>query len=254
MVAAANIAAASQEPASAATPASVAPRVVFVRAPNRNRDLSRRVRVQSVEPLPDAAPAKGTSSANAEPDLQNELRGWIKDNASLLSNVSLLVSIAALALGLLPGEGWIEPYVQALILAAALVLLLELHQQWPVDLQLHRLRSASMPANHSWRMSAFSFLMQLATILFVIWAVLTTPQVLFPLTAIAIVFLFRKFYFRRFSGRFAGIIGIVSIIVVLLISEVLALIVWAALTDQTVTIELLQEGRPAINTALEPAD
>jgi hypothetical protein len=186
------------------------------------------------------APAE---DAAAPVDFQSELRAWMKDNATLLSNVSLLVSIAALALNLLPGESWLEPYLQALIFGAAFVLLVELQHQWPHDLQLHRVRAVAVPANHSWRMSAFAFLMQVATVLFVLWAILTTPLILFPLTAIAVVMLFRRFYFRRFGSRFAGVVGVVSLVLVLLLSELLMLLTWAAITDQQVTLEFFTDDR-----------
>jgi hypothetical protein len=39
---------------------------------------------------------------------QSEPRDWIKDNATLLSNASLLISLAAVALGLLPSAGFLD--------------------------------------------------------------------------------------------------------------------------------------------------
>ena len=62
---------------------------------------------------------------------RSELRDWIKDNATLLSNASLLISLAAVALSLLPDVGFFSPYIKALIFAAAFLLLTELHHQWP---------------------------------------------------------------------------------------------------------------------------
>jgi hypothetical protein len=228
-------------------------RVVLVPTGSGRRARSRRDigPARSPDTVADTStPASDQTSA----DTQSELRGWMKDNATLLSNVSLLVSIAALALNLLPGESWLEPYLQALIFGAAFVLLVELQHQWPQDLQIHKVRSATVPASHSWRMSAFAFLMQVATILFVLWAVLTTPLILFPLTAIAVVMLFRRFYFRRFGGRFAGIVGVLSLVLVLLLSELLMLLTWAALTDQPVTIEFFTDERTSFDPTIERGD
>src|SRR5215212_169638 len=169
-------------------------------------------------------------------DTRAELRDWIKDNATLLSNASLLISLAAVALSLLPDVGVFSPYIKALIFAAALLLLIELHHQWPEDLQLHMLRKNVLPENHSWRMTAFAFVMQVATIIFAAWAILTNPIILLPLTALAVILAFRQWYFRRFDSLLARSIGIIALVGVLLLSEVLMVVVWAALTGEEVTL------------------
>jgi hypothetical protein len=179
-------------------------------------------------------------------DTKSELRDWIKDNATLLSNASLLISLAAVALSLLPDVGIFAPYIKALIFAAAFLLLTELHHQWPEDLQLHMLRKNVRPENHSWRMTAFAFVMQVATILFAAWAILTNPIILLPLTALAVVLAFRQWYFRRYGGLLARSFGIIALVAVLLLSEVLMVIVWAAVTGEQVTVELWAEDRPGL--------
>ncbi len=173
----------------------------------------------------------------------SELRDWLKENASLLSNASLLISISAIALKALPAEGILNPYIQALIFAAALTLLVEMHHQWPEDLQLHMFRRAAFPRNHSRRMTAFAVLMQLATVLFAAWATLTNPLILFPLAAFAIFVAFRQWYFLRFPGWPARIVGILIMVLVLLVTELLMAIVWASFTGGHITIVL--GDRPA---------
>jgi hypothetical protein len=179
-------------------------------------------------------------------DTRSELRDWIKDNATLLSNASLLISLAAVALSLLPDVGIFAPYIKALIFAAAFLLLTELHHQWPEDLQLHMLRKNARPDNHSWRMTAFAFVMQIATILFAAWAILTNPIILLPLTALAVVLAFRQWYFRRYGGLLARSFGIIALVAVLLLSEVLMVVVWAAVTGEQVTVEFWTEDRPGL--------
>ena len=49
-------------------------------------------------------------------------------------------------------------------------------------------------------MTAFALVMQVATILFAAWAILTNPIILLPLTALAVFFAFYRWYFRRHSG------------------------------------------------------
>jgi hypothetical protein len=181
------------------------------------------------QPEPSASPASGT---------QSELRDWIKENAALLSNASLLISLAAIALNLLPSAGFLDPYIKAMLFGAALLLLIELHHQWPDDLQLRVLRHNMRPVNHSWRMTGFAFLMQVATLVFVVWAVLTNPVILVPLSALGIVLAFRQWYFRRFGGIFARSIGIIALIAVLLISELLLLLVWGIASGGDMSFEI----------------
>ncbi|MFT4040154.1 MAG: hypothetical protein QM692_18380 [Thermomicrobiales bacterium] len=176
-------------------------------------------------------------------DNNSELRDWIKDNAALLSNASLLISIAAIALKALPADGVLNPYIQALIFGAALILLLEMHYQWPDDLQLHPFRENAFRKpvfahHHSRRMTAFAVLMQLATGLFVLWATLTNPMILFPLAAFGIFLAFRQWYFRRFTGIPARILGVLAMIVVLLLTELIMAVAYAAFTGGQIHIYL----------------
>src|SRR5215218_248033 len=186
-------------------------------------------------------PLSAGAGEGSRPDTRSELRDWIKDNATLLSNASLLISLATIALSLLPDVGFFSPYIKALIFAAALLLLTELHHQWPEDLQLHMLRKNARPENHSWRMIGFALVMQVATLIFAAWAILTNPIILLPLTALAVVFAFYRWYFRRYGGLLARLCGIIALVAVLLLSEVLMVIVWAAVTGEKATIELWAE-------------
>lgn len=212
-------------------------RVVHVSRSMRRRRPARLVRGA----LPRKAVADTTVAAlPAEPPATTdaELRDWIKENATLLSNASLLISISALALNVLPTSGFLNPYIKALIFGAALLLLLELHHQWPDELQLLQMRSVTLPRQHSWRMSAFAMLLQIATAMFVLWVALNNPIILLPLTAIAIVVAFRTWYFRRFRGTLARIAGILALVVVLVLGELVMLAVWARIANEKITIEI----------------
>jgi hypothetical protein len=205
------------------------------RISRRPARIERRARTAS---LPTAKPQPEASPRNTN----SELRDWLKENASLLSNASLLISISAIALKALPPDGVLNPYIQALIFAAALTLLVEMHYQWPDDLQLHMFRRAAFPRSHSRRMTAFAVLMQLATVLFAAWATLTNPLILFPLAAFAIFVAFRQWYFPRFPGWPARILGVGLMVLVLLVCELLMAVVWSAFTGGHITIVL--GGRP----------
>ena len=219
----------------------------------RRREPARRRRVIPASELASAPAQPATLDGAAEdpgegapPELRSELRDWIKDNATLLSNASLLISLATIALSLLPDVGIFAPYIKALIFAAAFLLLTELHHQWPADLQLHVLRMNARPENHSWRMIGFAVVMQVATVFFAAWATLTNPIILLPLTALGVVAAFYRWYFRRYRGVLARIFGVIALVVVLLISEVVMAIVWAAVTGEEVTVELWAEDRPGL--------
>jgi hypothetical protein len=224
------------EPEPPSAPGRGSRRIVRVaRSPRRRRPARLVAAGGSRAPSPEPEP---------QADTQSELRAWMKDNASLLSNTTMLLSIAALALSLLPGTGFVEPYIQALLFGAAFVLLMELHHQWPSDLQLHGLRRPMVSQTHSWRMVGFAFLLQAATAIFAVWAVLTNPLILFPLTALGVVFAFRRWYFRRFGQNWIGVaVGILSLVAAILISELLMVIAWAALTGEQVTLEIWIDER-----------
>jgi hypothetical protein len=195
--------------------------------------------------------ARDAAEEPPPPETRSELRDWIKDNATLLSNASLLISLAAVALSLLPDVGIFSPYIKALIFAAALLLLTELHHQWPEDLQLHMLRKHARPQHHSWRMTSFALVLQVATLLFAAWAILTTPIILLPLTALAVVFAFYRWYFRRYGGLLARLCGIIALLAVLLLSELLMVVVWAAVTGEQVTLQLWAEDVPGLQVQIE---
>lgn len=215
------------------------PRAVHVARSPRRRRPARLVRLS--QPAR-AAPVPASDPANAAPeavaDTQSELRDWVKANSMLLSNASLLISISALALSAFPNVGILTPYIKALIFAAALLLLAELHLQWPDDLQIHMFGRAGIPRNHSWRMTGFAILMQLATALFAIWAVLNNPAILLPLAVFAVIIAFRTWYFRRFRGPWARLGGILALILVLIITEILTVVIWAVVAQEQITIEL----------------
>ena len=218
----------------------------------RRREPARRPRAiagsePTAGPVPPTDPAGDPDAQEgSRPDTRSELRDWIKDNATLLSNASLLISLATIALSLLPDVGFFSPYIKALLFAAALLLLTELHHQWPEDLQLHMLRKNARPQNHSWRMIGFALVMQVATIVFAVWATLTNPIILLPLTALAVIVAFYRWYFPRYGGLLARSVGIIALVAVLLISELLMVIVWAAVTGEEVTLELWAEDRPGL--------
>jgi hypothetical protein len=184
----------------------------------------------------------GTIAQETRVNTTSELRDWIKDNATLLSNASLLISISALALNLLPSAGFLNPYIQAMIFGAAFLLLIELHHQWPADLQIHVFGRSGVPRHHSWRMTAFALLFQIATVLFAIWATLSSPFILFPLAAFAVIIAFRTWYFRYHQGPVARIAGLIFLVLVLIVTELFMAVVWAVVADYHINISLFEDG------------
>ncbi len=244
----------------AAPPAvSAAPRHARTPVARRRRQPIHRPRTSAAS-APPAGPSRpptlvGTGRGAEDrfrPETRAELRDWIKDNATLLSNASLLISLSAVALNLLPDVGIFSPYIKALLFAAALLLLTELHHQWPEDLQLQRLRKNAGAEPHSWRMTAFALVLQVATLIFAAWATLTNPIILLPLTALGIIVAFHRWYFRRYGGLLARSAGIIALVGVLLLSELLMVVVWAAVTGEQVTLELWAEDRPGVQLHVGP--
>src|SRR5215217_3548234 len=136
--------------------------------------------------------ARDAVEEHPPPETRSELRDWIKDNATLLSNASLLISLAA-----------------------------------------------------------FALVLQVATLLFAAWALLTTPIILLPLTALAVVFAFYRWYFRRYGGLLARLCGIIALLAVLLLSELLMVVVWAGVTGEQVTLQLWAEDVPGLQVQIE---
>jgi hypothetical protein len=249
MVVVAGAAAANADEATA--PTALPPAALRARAARGvrvDRSPRRRRPARLSRPTP-AAQSKPAAPAPAAPpaDPQSELRNWIKDNSTLLSNASMLISIAALALGLLPRGGLLSPYIQGLMFGASLLLLAELHHQWPEDLQLHAFRHATTWQSHSWRMTGFAFLLQVATVLFAVWAIFTNPLILMPLTGIAVVLGFRRWYFRRSGNWVYRGFGIVSLIAVLLVTEILMMVAWAWVMGEPITIQLFTDDQSHFN-------
>lgn len=217
--------------------------VSLARSPRRRRP-ARLVRTAPQPRFPEesSVQAPAESAPAAPDDTRSELRDWVKENATLLSNASLLISISALALSVLPDAGFLNSYIKALIFGAALLLLAELHHQWPDDLRIHVFGRSGIPRNHSWRMTGFAILLQIATVLFALWATLNNPAILLPLAAFAVIIAFRTWYFRRFRGPWATVLGIIALVAVLLLAEVLSLVLWALISGQPVTLELFGEN------------
>src|SRR5215217_8131185 len=132
---AAEISAEAEERDRVRSDASPSPSVSGVRPDTRKAVVRRRhepirqprAMTQSERALVPVNPTALDAARNAAQDLspkdtRSELRDWIKDNATLLSNASLLISLAAVALSLLPDVGVFSPYLKALIFAAALLL------------------------------------------------------------------------------------------------------------------------------------
>lgn len=236
----------AQQVAAEETPAGRGATTTIVLPARRHRPQVVRARRIVAVDNESAPPAHATSPTATTPgenaDTTSELRDWIKDNATLLSNASLLISISALALNLLPSAGFLNPYIQALIFGAAFLLLIELHHQWPDDLQLHVFGRSGAPRQHSWRMTAFALLFQIATVLFAVWATLSSPFILFPLAAFGVIIAFRTWYFRYHQGTVARVAGLLFLIVVLILTELLMAVVWAVVADYHINISVLEDG------------
>lgn len=110
------------------------------------------------------------------------LGDFVGVHSTLFSLIGALTGLTAFATKL--SLGWIEPYVQFLLLGAALLVWLELHSQWPRDLQLHRGR---LPDGRPWRFVAFAYMLQLATVAFAGYVLWTLPDLVASAVAVGVV-------------------------------------------------------------------
>jgi hypothetical protein len=103
------------------------------------------------EPKPQAVPAKS-------------LRDFVLANGPLLAAIGGLIGIATFVNALPLYAAWVQPYLIFLLLAAAVLIWLELLAQWPPELMIYR---GPAPSGLPWRLVGFAYVVQLTMVGFV---------------------------------------------------------------------------------------
>jgi hypothetical protein len=162
------------------------------------------------------------SSKSASPAQQfSSLREFVLANASLLAAIGGLIGIGTFVTALPFFAGWVRPYLAFLLLAAAVLVWLELLTQWPPDLLIYR---GPPPSGAPWRLVGFAYALQL-TMVGVIGSFLwRMPRLFIPsLAAIIGIGLWRFLLPERIKEQ-RGALLVTGIIALLISIAVLSLV------------------------------
>lgn len=114
------------------------------------------------------ANSAGDDAAQAEPEPQavqaGNLRDFVLANGPLLGAIGGLIGIATFVSALPLYTEWVQPYLIFLLLAAAVLIWLELLAQWPPELMIYR---GPAPPGLPWRLVGFAYVVQLTMVGFV---------------------------------------------------------------------------------------
>ena len=162
----------------------------------------------------DASPApRPKPPGPAGPTEQPDLKTFLAEHSALLGTVSILTSLSAFVINF--HLGWLDLYLKAVLLLAALVVWLEFHARFPEALtkgHLHEVRRLS------WRLIAFAYLMRLIMVGFAVWAVWERPLMIVPLIALgagAVVW-----HLTAGRGRAHYVLPLLAVVVGFVLSEV----------------------------------
>jgi hypothetical protein len=170
-----------------------------------------------------AAPEPGLALAapGAPPETiarspEDSLKDFLKENATLIFLIGSMTSLSSFVVNL--PLGWLDSYLKAVLLAAALLLWMELHAQWPHDVRFpERVVHPRIGTRRPWRLALFALLMQATVVLFAVWSVVTAPEVIVPLLAAAGGWLAARRLIPR--GRAGAVAAAAVMVVAFLLSE-----------------------------------
>jgi hypothetical protein len=111
-----------------------------------------------------AGPASAETERESPPVRVGSLRDFVLANGPLLAAIGGLIGIATFVNALPLYAAWVQPYLIFLLLAAAVLLWLELLAQWPPELMIYR---GPAPSGLPWRLVGFAYVVQLTMVGFV---------------------------------------------------------------------------------------
>jgi hypothetical protein len=123
--------------------------------------------------------------AAAEPPAKSSgsLRDFVLANFPLLGAIGGLIGIVTFVVALPLYATWVTPYLAFLLLAAAVLLWLELLAQWPADLMIYR---GPPPTGTPWRLVGFAYAVQLTMVGFLGTLLWRFPRLVVPALAAGI--------------------------------------------------------------------
>ena len=144
----------------------------------------------------------------------SSLRDFVLANFPLLGSIGGLIGIATFVSALPFYATWVQPYLIFLLLAAAVLVWIELLAQWPPELLVHL---GPPPRGTPWQLVGFAYAVQLTMIGFVGGFLWRVPRMLIPTLAVIIgVGLWRYLVPERAKARRGALL--VTAIIALLIS------------------------------------
>jgi hypothetical protein len=111
-----------------------------------------------------AGPASAETERESPPVRVGSLRDFVVANFPLLGAIGGLIGIATFVNALPLYAEWVQPYLIFLLLAAAVLIWLELLAQWPPELMIYR---GPAPSGLPWRLVGFAYVVQLTMVGFV---------------------------------------------------------------------------------------
>lgn len=174
---------------------------------------------QTAPPAANPAPAEPAPVVVRPPTPGDSLKDFLKENSTLIFLIGSMTSLTTFVVNL--QLGWLDSYLKAVLLSAALLLWMELHAQWPREVRLpDRIVHPRTKTTRPWRLVLFAALMQVTIVLFAVWAIVRAPEVVAPLVAaVAGWLLARRLPLR---GR-TGLAAMAAIAVVAFLASELAL-------------------------------
>ncbi|MCD6031593.1 MAG: hypothetical protein K0S78_3767 [Thermomicrobiales bacterium] len=111
------------------------------------------------------------------------LRDFVVANLPLLAAIGGLLGLVTFVAAWPLYAGWVRPYVTFLLLAAAVLLWLELLAQWPADVLIYQ---GPPPPGTPWRLVGFAYAVQLTMVAFIGGFLWRIPRLVVPTLAAAI--------------------------------------------------------------------
>jgi hypothetical protein len=168
-----------------------------------------------------ARPAAPETECESPPVRVGSLRDFVVENVSLLAAIGGLIGIATFVSALPLYAVWVRPYLIFLLLAAAVLIWLELLAQWPTELMIHQ---GPPPPETSWRLVGFAYVLQLTMVGFVGGFLWRVPRLVAPTLALCIgVGLWRLVLPKRLKEQ-RGALVITAIVALLISMAVLSLV------------------------------
>ena len=165
------------------------------------------------------APSSSPKEGGADTAQMGSLRDFVLANFPLLGSIGGLIGIATFVVALPWYADWVRPYLTFLLLAAAILIWLELLAQWPPEMMIYL---GPPPPGTPWRTVGFAYAVQLTMVGLVGGFLWRIPRLLIPTLAVVIgVGLWRYLVPERAKARRGALLvtSIVSLLVALLVTS-----------------------------------